>query len=140
MGKKGDGFDIETAKIKVADHLREATGQTSSEYPLILFDDINLPQTKDYNLDKKWLNMIDESLEKIDYFNTYKKTHVGAIFITNFPWHFESDVEDKQNEVVVYFHTNGTFSVDGRILGLLKLASEQYGHVPAKLEEREGLQ
>lgn len=136
LGRQGN-FRAETAKLKIFDHLKEALGQSPKDIPLVLFDDLNLPLTPENETSEAgWFNEIDNQLKRANFYEDYKKTQYGALFITNFSWHFHSTLPTKKSEVVVYFHTGGKFSLKPKtILQYLKLASEQYGFVPAKAEE-----
>lgn len=136
LGRPGS-FDIEAAKLKIFDHLREALEQSPKDIPLVLFDDLNLPITpEDKVAEAKWFNEIDAQLKRANFYENYKKTQYGALLITNFSYHFHSKLPNKKSEVVAYFHTGGKFSLKPEtVLQYLKLASEQYGFVPAKAEE-----
>lgn len=125
------------AKIKVLDHIKEAIEQSPTDMPLVLFDDLNLPLTPNESYrEKRWFNDIDQQLKKYNFLEYYKNTQFGALFVTNFSWHFHSKIPPKRNEVLSLFHMGNKYSLKPEtILNYLKLASEQYGYVPAKLEE-----
>lgn len=136
----GDGaFDPEKTRIKIFDHVREALGQRSREdVPLIVFDDLNLPLTLGMpNDEKKWFEESREQLEKYKFFDSDEYKRCSALFITNFSWHFHYDLPPEKNEFLIYFSLGGKYSLKAETIQYLKLASEQYGHVPAMLHELE---
>lgn len=136
LGRPGK-FNAETAKLKIFAHLKEALNQSPGDIPLVLFDDLNLPLTQENETSEaRWFNEIDNQLKQANFYEDYKKTQYGALFITNFSWYFHSTLPTKKSEVMVYFHTGGKFSLKPEtILQYLKLASEQYGFIPLKAEE-----
>lgn len=75
---------------------------------------------------------------KSGFLEDYKNTNFGALFTTNFSWHFHESLDNlKENEIMVIFHTGEKYSLKPEAVHFLKIAAEQYGFVPAKLEERE---
>lgn len=140
LGKEG-AFDVEKSRVKIMDHVREAIEQSNKELPIIIFDDLNLPLTPEtLTSEKEWFKQIDIQLQHFNFFDMNKTTNYGAMFITNFSWHFHDKVPLKENEVVVYSHISSKFSIDQEILNLLSLACRQYGSVPARLEEFDGVE
>lgn len=134
LGRSGV-FNVENAGIKIFDHIREALEQSPKHLPLVLFDDLNLPLTEEENTDK-WLHEVDKHLQKVNFYQDYKDTNYSVLFITNFSWHFHEKLPPASNEAVAFFHTGNKFSLKPEtILSYLKPAADQYGFVPAKLEE-----
>lgn len=135
LGKVGD-FSVEKTKVKIIDHIREALEQSEKDVPLVIFDDLNLPLTPNEALEnKKWFKDINEQLEHMKFYDNYKDTNYGALFITNFSWHFHQVLPSDENEVVMYFHTGGKYSIKKETLDYLDLATRQYGSVPSRLDE-----
>ena len=116
------------------DHVREALEQAPDEdIPLIIFDDLNLPLTAGKPLDeKKWFHQVEEHLEKYGFYNKPEYKRCGALFVTNFSWHFHYDIPPAENEMVIHWHTGDHYSLKpDTILQYLDLAAKQYGFVPA---------
>lgn len=137
LGREGKIFDAGSARIKIIDHLKEALEQGSTNIPLIIFDDLNLPLTpgQEYK-EKRWFKEVDGALERSGFLEKYKQTNFGALLITNFSWHFHDKLVRDKNEVMAIFHAGGKYSLKPEtILQYLKLSAEQYGFVPPKLEE-----
>ncbi len=128
-------------QIKILDHFREAVDQSNKEFPLIIFDDLNLPVKAGAHLnDVDWFKEINELFKKYGFYEEQKQTNYGAIFITNFSWHYHEKLDSsKENEVVAYFHGGGKYSLKPETIALLREACKQYGVVPPKLEERNEL-
>lgn len=135
----GEGtFNAEYSRIKIIDHVKEAVSQApDDEIPLIIFDDLNLPLTTGIKLnEKKWFKDVEEQLEKYGFLNMPEYKRCGALFITNFSWHFHFDVPPEQNELLTHFHLNGKYSLKPEtILQYIDLAAKQYGYVPALQHE-----
>ena len=136
LGREGT-YDADSSRIKIMDHVREAVGQVPTEdIPLIIFDDLNLPLTAGKVNEKKWFNEVEGQLQKYGFLDTDDYKRCGALFITNFSWHFHSDIPPEENEVVVHFHLGGKYSLKQEtILNFLDLAAKQYGFVPAQQHE-----
>lgn len=138
LGKNG-AFDPEKTRIKILDHFREAVEQTDKKYPLVIFDDINLPMTPDVDPEQReWHLQVEEAFEKYGFYKDkkYKETNYGALIITNFSWHYHQDLSQlKENELITYFHINGKYSLKPETVALLKSGAEQYGFVPPRLDE-----
>jgi hypothetical protein len=139
LGRAGNNFNPESARVKIMDHIKESLGQFNKDIPLVIFDDLNLPITPDADLaQKRWFKEVDGSLIKFGFLKNYKNTNFGALFTTNFSWHFHENLDNlKKNEVMAIFHTGGNYSLNPKTIHFLKIAAEQYGFVPAKLEERQ---
>lgn len=45
LGRSGTSFDPEAARVRIADHIKEALEQSTEDIPLIIFDELNLPIT-----------------------------------------------------------------------------------------------
>src|SRR4030042_2306879 len=135
LGISGNDFDPEKARIKIVDHLREALGQAGEDVSLVVFDDLNLPITSGADiLEKRWFKEGQDSLVKYDFLKNYQNTNFGALFLTNFSWHFHKEIENHmENEVAVLFHAGNKYSLNPETIRFLKLAVEQYGFVPPKL-------
>jgi hypothetical protein len=132
LGQKGI-FEADNARIKIIDHVREAVEQVPTEdIPLIIFDDLNLPLTAEKLVsEKKWFMEVEKQLEKYGFLNTDDYKRCGALFITNFSWHFHSDIPPDENELLAHFHLGGKYSLKPEtVLNFLELASKQYGYVP----------
>lgn len=138
LGMMGE-FNPENAKVKVLNHIDEAIEQTDNKLPLIIFNDINLPTSPNVEFEEiSWVKQTEETFKKFGFYEKYKNTNYGALFMTNFSWHFFSDLnKTKRNEVVSYWHIGGRYSINPECISLLKIASEQYGFVPPRLEEIE---
>lgn len=136
LGSKGD-FTPDKTRMKIIDHFIKATKQADRSHPLIIFDDVNLPITPTVDFEEKeWHQKINESFKQFKFHEVYKQTSCGALFITNFSWHFHKELDSlKENEVIAYFHVGGKYSLRPETVSLLKTASEQYGFVPAKFDE-----
>jgi hypothetical protein len=138
LGKSGADFDSDKVKIKIIEHIEKALSQFKKDIPLIIFDDLNLPITPEADFNKKkWFREVEEALVRSGFLENSTKTNFGALFITNFSWHFHTSLDNlKENEVVAHFHTGGRYSLNPKSIHLLHIATKQYGFVPAKLEER----
>lgn len=136
LGKSGE-YDPEKTGVKVLSHISEAIEQSDKNTPLIIFDDINLPLTPDLEFEEKnWPQEAETTFKKFGFHTKYKTSNYGALFMTNFSWYLHEDISSmKKGEVISYFHTGGRFSIAPEAISLLKIASEQYGYVPARLED-----
>lgn len=129
-------FDSENARIKISDHLRQAIKQKSPDIPLIIFDDLNLPITPGLPTnEKKWFKEVEEQLEKYGFFTSEEYKQCGALFVTNFSWHFHQEIPPDKNEVLTHFSLGNKFSLKQETINYLMIAAEQYGHVPNLLDE-----
>jgi len=139
LGKSGEIFDVESARVKIMDHIRESLEQSGKDIPLIIFDDLNLPITQAEDLSqKKWFIEVDNALKKYGFLNNYKNTNFGALFTTNFSWHFHESLDGMQeNEVMAIFHSGNKYSLNPKTINFLDIVSKQYGFVPPKLEEQQ---
>lgn len=138
FGFGSNSFNSEKARVKIFDHVREAVGQNKSDTPLVIFDDLNLPLTSGVPTgEKTWFNSVEEQLNKYGFFKIDEYKHCGALFVTNFSWHFHSKLPPEKNELLIHFQVGGKHSLKPETIQYLKLASEQYGYVPAMLDELE---
>lgn len=129
-------FNIEDARIKIFDHVRQAIKQKSPEIPLIIFDDLNLPITSGLPInEKKWFKEVEEQLEKYNFFTSEEYKQCGALFITNFSWHFHQEVPPDKNELLAHFSVGNKFSLKQETINYLMTSIEQYGYVPNLLNE-----
>jgi len=139
LGKDGE-FNAEETRTKIMDHVREAIAQTKdTDLPIVIFDDLNLPLSTGTKLnEKEWFNEVEEHLEKYGFLSDIKYKKCGALLVTNFSWHFHSEIPPDTNELVTHFHINGPYSLrQDTVLQYLDLAAKQYGHVPDLLHEFE---
>ncbi len=138
LGQPGD-FDVESTKTKIWDHVREALEQSSKDTPLVIFDDLNLPITSDLAMQEKaWFKEINDTLEDVGFFDKQDRKNYSALFITNFSWHFHSDLSEIRNrssEALSFFTANGPFSLKMQTLQLLQASAEQYGSIPPRSDE-----
>lgn len=136
LGRTGD-FDPSNARIKIMDHIKEAIEQTSEDMPLIIFDDLNLPITPGVvDENKKWFKEVEGQLQKYGFLESPEYMRCGALIVTNFSWHFHTEIPPEQNELVMHFHLNNKYSLKpDTLLKYLELAAQQYGHVPALAHE-----
>lgn len=138
LGRGRESFNPEVARIKITGHIKEALEQSDGSIPLIIFNDLNLPisQESDFS-QKKSFQEVDATLKKYGFLQSYKGTSFGALFVTNFSWHFHENLDKlKENEVMAIFHSGGKYSLNPKTINLLRIAGEQYGFVPPKMEER----
>ena len=135
--KKGEPtFDPATARIKIFDHIREAFQQRPPDASLVLFDDLNLPITPDKPLSEKlWFKSIQEQLEKYGFFKAEEYKDCGAVFVTNFSWHFHQEIAPDKNEVLDYFTIGQKFSLKRETIDYLVASAQQYGNLPNLLHE-----
>lgn len=103
---------------------------------LIIFDDLNLPITPGLPTnEKKWFKEVEEQLEKYGFFTSEEYKQCGALFVTNFSWHFHQEIPPDKNEVLTHFSLDNKFSLKQETINYLMIAAEQYGHVPNLLDE-----
>lgn len=137
LGKEGE-FVSEHTRTKIIDHVRKALLQTVDEdLPVVIFDDLNLPLTKNSKSEeKKWFKEVESDLEKYGFLSSDEYKKCAVLIITNFAWHFHDKIPENENELVTHFHVNSKYSLRAdTVLNYLDTASKQYGHVPALLYE-----
>ena len=84
--------------------------------------------------EKTWFKQVEDQLKPQSF--SFAGTQFAGLFLTNFSWHFETNTPRGQNEVMVYFHTGGPFSLKTEtVIQYIDLAAKQYGFVPVKEEE-----
>lgn len=131
LGREGT-FDVDTARVKIMDHVRKALEQAptpTDEVPLIIFDDLNLPLTSGAaSNESMWFREVEKQLTKYGFLRDpqYKRC---ILFLTNFSWHFHQEVPPEKNEVAIYFFSSKLELPEP--LKYLDLAAKQYGFVPA---------
>ena len=141
LGYGDEVFNPEESRVKIFDHVRESVKQGPKDMPLVIFDDLNLPLTSGVpTKEKTWFKEVESQLEQYGFFKLNKYKRCGALFITNFSWHFHHELPPEKNELLIHFLINREYSLKSGTIQYLKLASEQHGYVPAMLDELKEIQ
>lgn len=131
LGREGT-FDVNTSRVKIMDHVKKALEQAptpTDEVPLVIFDDLNLPLTSGVpSNERKWFREVEQQLTQYGFLQDQKYKRC-ILFLTNFGWHFHSEVPPEKNEVAIYFFSSKLELPEP--LKYLDLAAKQYGFVPA---------
>ena len=101
----GKPQSLNDVKVGISRLLNEAISQKPSNIPFIIFIDLNLPLTNrvDYP-DRKWFQDLKSSIDNIGIASPENPDPFTAIFITNFSYHYNKEIQIN----------TGEFSQDGR--------------------------
>lgn len=113
--------------------------QKSTDKPLVVFIDVNVPPTMESPFEKPWFRQLLETLDRTIGTDTRKRDPFNLIVFTNHPFHYADDFEvAPKHETISVFGNNPVHSVsDQSIITSIHDAAMKYGTIPQFFEEAE---
>jgi len=130
LGQAGKRKRDEEVRIRVGGLINDAIEKTS-EYPLVIFVDVNLPPSISSQMEVKPPNALSKALDQVKK-DADGKDRFNAIIFTNHPHHYgREDEPDPKKHVVSVFSQKPALSVKHEVaLFSLHEAVMKYGNIP----------
>lgn len=116
----------------IARHLREAAGQAPGDRPFLIFVDVNVPPSGPEIINQTWRPEILRIMNEHHVPGPGAPTTFTAVYVTNFPYHFEGEMSAGRNEILEIVSPMPGYKIsDSELNILLERALKHYGEVPS---------
>ena len=137
----GEMQSIESVKVGISRMLNQAIQQKPKNIPFVISIDLNLPPSSGTSLeDKRWLNDLKQAISNIGDINISRPEEFTALFITNYSYHYESNLPINTGTyaadiiTIIPKYIKHPFK-DPRTLRELMATVNTYGNVPYEWDD-----